>query len=216
MSNGPSQATALGMVALLCALGGCAGEPGAEPAEPEVATDPPALRRTSTASAVLRDANGALVGRVVFAATHEATTVLVTARLPAGMDGIHGFHVHANDNPANGDGCIADPAQPANTHFVSADGHYNPGGATHGEHAGDMPALFFTADGKAALTFVTDRFAPDEITGKAVILHAAPDNYGNVPVGTAANQYTPNAPDATTLTRNTGNAGNRIACGVIR
>jgi Cu-Zn family superoxide dismutase len=151
----------------------------------------------------------------VFTAAGDSTAVVVTARLPAGTDGIHGFHVHANNNPANGDGCIADPAQPANTHFVSADGHYTPGGGTHGAHAGDMPALFFTQDGKAAMTFVTDRFTPAEIKGKAVILHASPDNYGNVPVGMAANQYTPNSPDATTLTENTGNAGNRIACGVI-
>jgi Cu-Zn family superoxide dismutase len=165
---------------------------------------------------VLRDASGAFVGRVLFASTHDTTTVLVTATLPAGMDGIHGFHVHANDNPANGDGCVADPAQPANTHFVSADGHYNPGGGTHGDHAGDMPALFFTEQGKAAMSFITDRFEPAELKGRAVILHAGADNYGNVPVGTAANQYTPNSPEATTLTANTGNAGNRIACGVVR
>jgi Cu/Zn superoxide dismutase len=52
-----------------------------------------------------------------------------------------------------------------------------------------------------------------------VILHAGPDNFGNIPVGTAPNQYTPNSTDpvtgATVLTANTGNAGNRIACGVI-
>jgi Cu-Zn family superoxide dismutase len=78
-----------------------------------------------------------------------------------------------------------------------------------------MPALFFTADGKAAMAFITDRFTPAEIKGKAVILHQAPDNYGNIPVGTAANQYAPNSTDATTLTANTGNAGNRIACGIV-
>jgi Cu/Zn superoxide dismutase len=38
---------------------------------------------------------------------------------------------------------------------------------------------------------------------------------GNVPLGTAANQYTPNSADATTATAKTGNAGDRIACGVI-
>jgi superoxide dismutase, Cu-Zn family len=167
-------------------------------------------------STVLRDAAGAFVGRVVFAPTGGVTTVSVSARLNPPQDGIHGFHVHANDNPANGDGCVADAAQPANTHFVSADGHYNPGGATHGSHAGDMPALFFTEDGAGATSFITDRFEPAEIVGRAVILHAAPDNYGNIPVGAAANQYTPNSADATTLTANTGNAGNRIACGVIQ
>ena len=204
MSDRFTQAAALGVIALTSMLWGSAAE-GTEGSE--------ALG--GVAWAELHYATGAFVGTVVFTAAGDSTAVVVTARLPAGTDGIHGFHVHANNNPANGDGCIADPAQPANTHFVSADGHYNPGGGTHGAHAGDMPALFFTQDGKAAMTFVTDRFTPAEIKGKAVIIHAAPDNYGNVPVGMAANQYTPNSPDATTLTENTGNAGNRIACAVI-
>ncbi len=55
-----------------------------------------------------------------------------------------------------------------------------------------------------------------DIVGRAVILHEGLDNHGNIPVGTAANQYTPNSPDATTLTHNTGNAVSRIACGLIR
>ena len=193
MSDRFTQAAALGVIALTSMLWGSAAE-GTEGSE--------ALG--GVAWAELHDATGASVGTVVFTAAGDSTAVVVTARLPAGTDGIHGFHVHANNNPANGDGCIADPAQPANTHFVSADGHYNPGGGTHGAHAGDMPALFFTQDGKAAMTFVTDRFTPAEIKGKAVIIHAAPDNYGNVPVGMAANQYTPNSPDATTLPENTG------------
>jgi len=171
---------------------------------------------SGVATAVLRDASGNFVGRVVFTSSGASTLIAVTARLPAGTDGIHGFHVHANDNPANGDGCIADPAQPATTHFVSADGHYNPTGGTHGDHAGDMPALFFTESGSAAMTFLHDRFDAVAIRGRAVILHQAPDNYGNVPVGTAANQYTPNGPEATALTQATGNAGARIACGVIQ
>ena len=49
-----------------------------------------------------------------------------------------------------------------------------------------------------------------------VILHANPDNFGNVPTGSADNQYTANSEAATTATANTGNAGNRVACGVIR
>jgi Cu-Zn family superoxide dismutase len=212
MSGRFTQAAALGIIALTSMLWGSAAE-GTEGSEAAVATGQQAL--AGIAWAELRDATGASVGTVVFTAAGDSTAAVVTARLPAGTDGIHGFHVHANDDPDNGEGCIADPAQPANTHFVSADGHFNPGDGTHGAHAGDMPALFFTQDGRAAMTFVTDRFTPAEIKGRAVVLHAAPDNYGNVPVGEAANQYTPNSPAATTLTQNTGNAGNRIACGVI-
>jgi Cu-Zn family superoxide dismutase len=216
MRNRLTHAATLAVVALAAALSGCAGEPDALGTESTAIAEGPKHHGKAVASAVLRDASGAYVGRVVFAAAHHRTTVFVTAELPSGMDGIHGFHVHANDNPANGDGCIADPAQLASTHFVSADGHYNPGGGAHGAHAGDMPALFFTEDGKAAMSFVTDRIAPAEIEGKAVVLHAAPDNYGNVPVGAAANQYTANSAEATAATAATGNAGARIACGVIR
>jgi superoxide dismutase, Cu-Zn family len=196
---------------LCCAIvtGSCVSE------EPGDATASSAVEdgsRERAASAVLRDQNGAAVATVVFTPTRGGTVVAVAARATAG---IHGFHVHANDNAANGVGCIADPAQPANTWFVSADGHFNPGAGTHGNHAGDMPPLFASASGSASASFVTDRFTTTDIRGRAVILHAGNDNLGNVPVGAAANQYTPNAPDATTLTANTGNAGNRIACGVI-
>ena len=169
----------------------------------------------SRASTVLRDAEGTTVGRVTFKSHGDATLVTISARLSDDQEGIHGIHIHANDVADNGEGCIADPAQPANTHFVSVDGHYNPTGATHGQHQGDMPALFFTEDGAAWMQFSTDRFQPDELRGRAVILHASSDNYGNVPVGDADDQYTPNSAAATDATAKTGNAGARIACGVI-
>ena len=201
------------MLILCCAAvsGSCVTD---EPSGDAVATAATEQKASvQVASAVLRDANGVAQATVLFTSAGNGTLVTVAARSTAG---IHGFHVHANDNPANGDGCIADPTQPANTFFVSADGHFNPGAATHGNHAGDMPPLFVSAAGTAASSFITDRFTPDDVKGRAVIMHAGNDNLGNVPVGTAANQYTPNAADATTLTANTGNAGNRIACGVIQ
>jgi Cu-Zn family superoxide dismutase len=204
-----------GAMLILCgamASGSCVSE---EPAGEAVgSTQQNAAVRT--AAATLRDQNGVALATVVFTTVGTSTLVAVAAHLPAGVDTIHGLHVHANDNPANGDGCIADPTQPPNTFFVSADGHFNPGAATHGNHAGDMPPLFVAASGNTATTFLTDRFTPGDVKGRAVIMHAGSDNLGNVPVGVAVNQYTPNAPDATTLTANTGNAGNRIACGVIQ
>lgn len=201
-----------GPILILCcamALGACV----TEPATSEALSPEQQNAAVRVASAALRDQNGAVLATVVFAAAGSQTLVTATVKT---TPGIHGFHVHANDNPANGDGCIADPTQPPNTFFVSADGHFNPGGATHGNHAGDMPPLFVAASGTTATTFLTDRFTPGDVKGRAVILHAGADNVGNVPVGTAANQYTANAADATTLTANTGNAGNRIACGVIQ
>jgi Cu-Zn family superoxide dismutase len=167
-------------------------------------------------SASLRDANGTLIGHVSFSSDGETTLVSVSAELPAAEGGsIHGMHIHANDKPDNGEGCIADPTQPASTHFVSVDGHYNPSGGQHGHHSGDLPALFFSHAGEASMRFLTDQFQAEDLIGRAVILHEGADNYGNVPVGDAPNQYSPNDAAATELTANTGNAGARIACGVI-
>lgn len=165
--------------------------------------------------AELRDASGRYVGRVSFANDGDATLVTISAQLPADQAGIHGMHVHANDVADNGNGCLADPNAAASTHFVSADGHYNPHGEGHGHHQGDMPALFFSTSGEGFMQFRTDRFGPDELRGRALILHAGADNYGNVPVGDADDQYSPNTDAATQLTAKTGNAGARLACGVI-
>jgi Cu-Zn family superoxide dismutase len=165
--------------------------------------------------AELRDAAGRYVGRATFANDGDATLVTVTAQLAAEQAGIHGMHVHANDVPDNGEGCLADPNAAASTHFVSVDGHYNPHGAGHGQHQGDIPALFFSSTGEAYLQFRTDSFEPEELRGHALILHAGSDNYGNIPVGDADDQYSPNSEAASALTAKTGNAGARIACGVI-
>ena len=78
-----------------------------------------------------------------------------------------------------------------------------------------MPSLLVNADGSAEMEFVTGRFEPSAIVGRALIVHAGADNFGNVPVGAEASQYTANSEAATTATKNTGNAGDRLACGVI-
>ena len=127
----------------------------------------------------------------------------------------HGIHVHANGDPANGAGCQADSAAAPATWFTSADGHLNEGSATHTDHKGDLPSVLVHKDGSASLRFTTDRFTPAEVVGKAVIVHVAADNFGNVPTGNLPDQYKANAEAATTKTKATGNAGDRAACGVI-
>jgi Cu-Zn family superoxide dismutase len=177
-------------------------------------------RGASGAVAQLRDASGGRVGSAVMVTRRGHTHVIVRiSRLPDGFarSDFHGLHFHANDNPANGSGCIADAAQPPATWFVSADGHLKGGeGRTHGDHMGDLPSPFIQADGTARLAFVTDAFRARDLVGKALILHAGRNNFGNVPVGTAPDQYTANSPAATTKTADTGNSGDRVACGVVR
>ena len=139
----------------------------------------------------------------------------VNLRRASALVGFHGLHIHANDVSSNGDGCIADASQPSNTWFVSADGHWkHDPSEVHGQHAGDLPSVFVNSDGTASIEFDVDKLTSSEVIGRAVVLHAGPDNFGNVPVGATPDQYTPGA-TALAKTQATGNAGDRFACGVI-
>ncbi len=169
-----------------------------------------------SARATLATAEGLEIGTVEFTTGDGHTEVVVSLEGAPGLDAFHGFHIHANDDdtatPGNGSGCIAtsDPA----TSFLSADGHYNPTGATHSHHVGDMPVVYVNADGSVETQFRLDGIDPGELNGKVVILHANPDNFANIPLGTGATQYTAGA-EAEAATAKTGNAGDRLACGVI-
>ncbi len=78
--------------------------------------------------------------------------------------------------------------------FADAGTHYDPQNCLHPYHAGDMPPIF-GVKGNAYMTFLTDRFSVKDILGKTVILHDRPDDFATQP---------------------SGNAGNKLACGVIR
>ncbi|MDT7572035.1 MAG: superoxide dismutase, Cu-Zn family [Actinomycetota bacterium] len=127
--------------------------------------------------------------------------------LPTSVNEFHGMHLHAN---AAGLGCVPGG-------FTEVGGHWDVGGHTHGNHTGDLPSLVRQSDGDAEATFVFDRAAVPDLVGKALIIHAGADNFGNVPLGTASNQYTDNgtAYNVSPGTAFTGNAGARIGCGVL-
>lgn len=170
---------------------------------------PAADRSRAVAVAKLIDANGAKVGKVRFS-QRGTGPVDATAEvyLPAGSPEFHGFHVHAN---ADGAGCIPGSG------FTAVGGHWDVGGSQHGGHTGDLPSLQRRSDGGVEISFRLDKFDVADLVGKAVIVHAGPDNFANVPLGPAANQYTDNgtAFSGTGGTAATGNAGGRLACGVI-
>jgi Cu-Zn family superoxide dismutase len=153
-------------------------------------------REHTRARATLNDAAGAEIGEVKLRQRGDSVEIKLEIQ-GAVTPGFHGFHVHSVG------ACIAP--------FTTAGGHYNPGGATHRDHAGDLPVLYVDADGEAEARVSTDRFAVNDLfdaDGSAFILHAGPDNYANIPT----DRYDPDA-DATTLA--TGDAGGRIGCGVI-
>ncbi|MEC7524988.1 MAG: superoxide dismutase family protein [Myxococcota bacterium] len=103
----------------------------------------------------------------------------------------HGFHVHENGDCSAPDG-------------TSAGGHYNPGGHDHAlpdgaaRHAGDMGNVEADISGEVHVELAFETFSVNgdhlpPVTGRAVIVHADPDDGGQP----------------------TGNAGARVACGVI-
>ena len=78
--------------------------------------------------------------------------------------------------------------------FSGTGSHYNPVEQAHPEHAGDLPPLL-GCNGNAFLSVRTDRFSVKEIIGRTVVIHSDPDDFHSQPAG---------------------NAGKKIACGVIR
>ena len=154
-------------------------------------------------SAAVQDTSGNVLGRVRF--TRDGDGVKVKAQLSGLTAGFHGFHVHGVG--------ICDAA----TGFTSAGGHYDPEGTgLHGQHAGDMPSLLVADDGSADLGFTSDRLSIESLRdadGSAVIVHASPDNFANIPDRYHSHTEDVFGPDAPT--RATGDAGSRAGCGVL-
>lgn len=134
--------------------------------------------------------------------TQQGSNVIVCADVEGLTPGSHGFHVHS----------VGECVPP----FTSAGGHYNPAGTGHGSHAGDMPSLLVLDDGTAQLQFATDNFTIAELfdaDGTAIIVHALPDNFANIPTRYQSTTEGTFGPDSATLA--TGDAGGRVACGMV-
>jgi Cu-Zn family superoxide dismutase len=155
------------------------------------------------ARAVLRDRSGQRVAVITLAQAGPGK-VIVQVRARRLPPGFHGFHVHAIAS--------CDPA----TGFTSAGGHHNPTNAAHDDHAGDLPVLLVNADGTAQATVATDRISIDQLfdaDGSAMVVHAAADNYANIPTRYHSHDFNVVGPDPTTLSA--GDSGDRLACGRI-
>lgn len=149
--------------------------------------------QAQTAKAALQSADGKDAGSVTL--TQTPSGVLLSLSVKGLPPGEHAFHVHAVGK--------------CETPFTSAGGHFNPGNKKHGmmsmegAHAGDMPNLHVPASGdltvevlNSAITLEKDK--PNSVfdaDGSAVIIHAGKDDYKTDP---------------------TGDAGGRIACGVVQ
>ncbi len=149
---------------------------------------PPSL----VAATQLLGANGELLGTATL--TQEPDGVRVTADVAGLPQGVYAIHLHAIGK------CDAPD-------FKSAGGHFNPEMKQHGmdnpmgSHAGDLPNITVDANRRGHLSYdrtglrLVDGPAPLlDADGAAVVLHGQADDYKTDPAG---------------------NAGPRIACGVL-
>lgn len=142
-----------------------------------------------TARARLQSAAGqAVAGEVLFRETDQGVRVQVVAH---GLTpGQHGFHVHEIGD------CSAPDFESAGEHFAPADHpHGRPG---PGSHAGDLGNVEADASGTVETVLMAREVelaaGQRSIVGKAIVIHAQPDDLTSQP---------------------SGNAGARVACGVI-
>lgn len=144
------------------------------------------------ANAALKDKSGKAVGDVDL--TQSPNGVLLKLSLKGLTPGQHAFHIHAVGK------CEAP--------FESAGPHFNPGNHKHGMmsgpgHAGDMPNLHVLQSGDLTVEVVNsaitlEKGKPNSVfdnDGSAIVIHDKADDYKSDPAG---------------------NAGDRIACGVIQ
>jgi Cu-Zn family superoxide dismutase len=169
-------------------LAACSSTPPA-PAAP---ASPPAQSTAQSARVNLASASGSLVsGQLTLMPMGKGVHLsgTVGGLLP---NSTHGIHVHEK-----GDCSAADAS--------SAGGHFNPTASAHGRasapahHAGDMDNIVANADGVAQVNIhlmgvTLGGGAANDIAGRALVVHAAPDDY---------------------MTQPSGNSGARVACGVI-
>ncbi|WP_051540331.1 superoxide dismutase family protein [Ruminococcus sp. FC2018] len=78
--------------------------------------------------------------------------------------------------------------------FSDAGKHFDKNNCPHPLHSGDLPPLLGN-NGKAISVFLSNRFSVEDIIGKTIVIHSKPDDFTTQPGG---------------------NAGKKIACGVIR
>lgn len=142
----------------------------------------------------LQDADGSEVAEATLTSVDDGVEVQLTGEGFASASE-HAFHIHEKG--------VCEPED-----FKSAGGHYNPMDTNHGKedpdgpHAGDFDNIEADEDGKVDVTFVTDQISLDEEAentvftedGTSFVIHEGADDYKSQP---------------------SGDAGDRMACGVI-
>ena len=142
-----------------------------------------------------------------------ATITLATSGAGHLAPGFHGVHIHKVGK------CEANSTAPtggAPGDFLSAGGHFQAPGNSAEPASGDLTSLEVRKDGVGMLVTTTDAFTMDDLLSgekTAIIIHADADNFANIPPDRYKQTNGTPGPDQITMT--TGDAGKRVACGVI-
>lgn len=167
-----------------------------------------------TLTADLKLPDGTTIATADIAFTDGFATVTVKTSVDGELaPGFHGMHIHSVGK------CEADSVAPtggAPGNFNSAGGHFQVPGHSGHPSSGDLTSLQVREDGSAMVVTTTDTFTADELldgAGTAIIIHEKADNFANIPPERYQQVNGDPPPDQTTLA--TGDAGARVACGVI-
>ena len=176
-------------------------------AQPQAATG-----EKLTAQLKLADGTTVATADIEFAGGFATVTVETTA--PGKLaPGFHGLHIHSVGK------CEPNSVAPAGGppgDFLSAGAHFQKAGHTSHPASGDLSSLQVRQDGSAKLVTTTDAFAAADLLAgpkTAIIIHEKADNFANIPPERYQQVNGAPPPDAETLA--TGDAGKRVACGVI-
>jgi superoxide dismutase, Cu-Zn family len=165
-----------------------------------------------TAQLKLADGTTVATADIEFANGYATVTVQTTA--PGELSpGFHGLHIHSVGK------CEANSVAPtggAPADFNSAGGHFQVAGHSGHPASGDLTSLQVREDGSAMLVTTTNAFTAEDLLGgakTAIVVHEKSDNFANIPPERYQQVNGAPPPDETTLS--TGDAGRRVACGVI-
>jgi superoxide dismutase, Cu-Zn family len=167
-----------------------------------------------TLTADLKTADGTSVATAEFVFSGGFATVTVKTTASGQLTpGFHGMHIHSvgKCEPAS----VA-PTGGAPADFNSAGGHFQVGGHSGHPASGDLSSLQVRADGSAMSVTTTDAFTAADLeagTKTAIIIHEKADNFANIPP--ERYQQVNGTPGPDEMTMATGDAGKRVACGVI-
>ena len=190
------------------------GSPSPSPSAPADESQGEAAPAGEKLTAQLKNAAGATVATADFAFSSGYATVTVKTTGPGQLTpGFHGMHIHSVGK------CEASSVAPTGGEpgdFNSAGAHFQVPGHSGHPASGDLTSLQVREDGTAELVTTTDAFTAEDLLAGAkttIIIHEKADNFAHIPPERYQQINGTPPPDQTTL--NTGDAGTRVACGVI-